>query len=44
MSKKENPIKEKVLEKVEEAKAIVEPTTQEPLMLSCRALSLNFIV
>ena len=30
MSKKENPIKEKVLEKVEEAKAIVEPTTQEP--------------
>ena len=30
MSKKENKIKEKVLEKVEEAKALVEPTTQEP--------------
>jgi len=30
MSKKEKEIKEKVLEKVEEAKAIVEPTTQEP--------------
>ena len=30
MSKKENKIKEKVLEKVEEAKTLVEPTTQEP--------------
>ena len=30
MSKKEKQIKEKVLEKVEEAKAIVEPTIQEP--------------